>query len=279
MTPLISPEALRERSDIVLLDARSGADVAERFIARRLAGARHVDLERDLSAPGRDAAVGGRHPLPAPAAFSATLGRLGLTPESHVVVYDDQGGGNAAARCWWMLRAVGHAAVQVLDGGLDAAIGAGLPTASGPPEALTPAPPYPLDGYASPRLDADAVATALQDPARVGLDARAAARFRGEMDPYDPRPGHIPGTRSAPWTDNLDGGGRLLSPEALRARYAPLVGDRRGSDIVASCGSGVTACHILLALEVAGYGLGALYVGSFSEWTRQGRPVERGADG
>lgn len=274
MDPIIAPAELRPRlADVSLFDARGGPDAAARYADGHLEGAPHVQLDRDLSRVTDDAARGGRHPLPPPAAFAATLGRLGITPETHVVIYDDLGGANAASRFWWMLRAAGHARVQVLDGGLQAAVAAGWPVSTAP-VSVAPAAEYPLSTWpADATVDADAYAAIVTDPAWLAIDARAPARYCGREESFDPNPGHVPGAVNVFFKENLDPAGRFLPPAALAAKYRALLGDRPSERIVLQCGSGVTACHTLLALERAGLAGAKLYVGSFSEWTRQGRPV------
>lgn len=267
--------AERQDPTLVLLDARSGPDRRERFLASRLRGARFVDLDADLARIG-DPARGGRHPLPPPTDFAATLGRLGVGPASRVVVYDDRDGANAAARAWWMLRAIGHRDVAVLDGGLAAAREAGLALESGPAGLTPDAPPYPARAYGWPLVTIDEVDARRLEPGTRILDARDARRFRGEVEPFDPVAGHVPGAISAPYAEGLDERGRMRSPEALRERFAALLGGVPPSRVIVHCGSGVTACHTLLQLELAGVGGAALWVGSWSEWCRQDRPVGRG---
>ncbi len=269
MDPVCDPA--RIGADALLWDARLGPDARARFEARRLEGAVFVDVERDLSGDASDPARGGRHPLPPLAAWRQTLGRLGVTPGRRVVVYDDASGAKAAARAWWMLRASGHAEAQVLDGGLDAAIAAGWPPASGASAPMEAAPAYPVDAWTWPVVDADEVDRRRRDPEACVLDVRAGARFRGELEPYDPPAGHIAGAVNLPLEANLDGS-RFKSADALRAQYEELLAGRAASSLAVSCGSGVTACHTLLALERAGLQGAALYVGSYSEWSRQGRP-------
>ncbi|MEM1414663.1 MAG: sulfurtransferase [Myxococcota bacterium] len=271
MGPLIRPEALAARLGslgAVVLDVRMGKDARARYDAGHLAGALFVDVEADLSGDARDARRGGRHPLPSIQAFSATLGRWGIGPDVPVVCVDDAAGAKAAARAWWMLRAVGHADVAVLDGGLAAAEEAGFALVS-EPGVPVPRAPYPATAWGLPLVTQDAVAARGERPL---VDVRAAERYRGEVEPYDPVPGHIPGAVSRPLTDALGPDGRFLDPETLRARYAELGG------AIFSCGSGITACHSLLALDVAGLPLAeaALYVGSYSEWCRGDRPVATG---
>jgi thiosulfate/3-mercaptopyruvate sulfurtransferase len=277
-SPLVSPEALSTElgaADLVLLDARAGADARERFLAQHLRGARFVSGDHELAQPG-DPAHGGRHPLPPLDVFASTLARLGIGASSRVVVYDDKNGTNPAARAWWMLRAVGIDA-RVLDGGLAAAIAAGLPTESGETP-IPPAAPMTLAAWKRPTVDVARIDAVSAAPSVPVLDARSLARHRGDADPFDPRPGHIPHTTSAPHESSLDANGRMLAPDALRARFDALLGSHAPAEAIVYCGSGVTACHLLLAMEHAGLPGASLYVGSFSEWTRSGRPVATGTN-
>ena len=245
------------------------------YAAGHLPGARFASIDRDLS--DKTAAANGnfrgRHPLPERAAFIATLRTWGIDDATQVVAYDAQGG-MFAARLWWMLRWVGHAAVAVLDGGLPAWVTAG--------QALSTAPgtiAHPGNISAQPSLvttvsAADILAT-LDSAKRTVVDARAADRFRGENETLDPVGGHIPGARNRFFKDNLDPDGRFKSAEALRAGFAGVIAEPMNA--VMQCGSGVTACHNLLALEIAGLPGAALYPGSWSEWCADGtRPVARG---
>jgi thiosulfate/3-mercaptopyruvate sulfurtransferase len=280
LPPVVDPNELRApaaRAHLVLVDARSGPDARRRYAERHLEGALYVDLEQDLASQPADPTRGGRHPLPDPAAFAWVLGRLGVGPGIRVVVYDDKGGANAAARFWWMTRAAGHREVQVLDGGLEAGIAAGIPIGTRaplPPERR----PYLFDRWTLPTADADEVAEAARDPRRLVIDARDPARYRGESDPFDPVPGHIPGAINVPFAGNLGHDGKFLPPNELAARYRALLGDRDPAQVIVHCGSGVTACHTLLAMAHAGIEGPKLYVGSWSEWCRSGRPVARGSD-
>jgi len=280
-TPLLEPEDLARwlvepelaGAPIRLLDARAGAAGLEAYETGHVTGALHVDLERDLSAVGADPALGGRHPLPPIERWCERLGQLGITPRHHVVIYDAVGGANAAARAWWLLRAVGHQAVSVLDGGWQAAERAGLPIDSEAPW-VSEVDPYPVDGWQLPTLDIEQVDAARQDARCRVVDVRSARRYRGEIEPFDPIAGHIPGAINLPYERTLGPEGRMLAPEALRTHFAPLEAVP-AERIVVHCGSGVTACHTLLAMEAAGFELPALYVGSWSEWCRADRPLAR----
>ncbi|BDU68505.1 thiosulfate sulfurtransferase [Geothrix oryzae] len=274
--PILSASDLRLRlPGVRLLDARQ--DSAD-YAAGHLPGALHADLNRHLSTatdPGHDPARGGRHPLPPLARFAAQVGAWGIDPGTEVVVYDASGGGNAAARLWWMLRALGHERVFVLDGGLQAAVETGLTVTVEVP-AVASLGLYPAERWALPLADAEAVDAIRQDPTRRLLDVRSAERWRGENETLDPVPGHIPGSLNLSWTDNLGPGGRFKSPGDLRAQYQALLGGVPPGRLTVHCGSGVTACHTLLALEVAGLSGASLYVGSWSEWCRSGRERARG---
>ncbi|HMM53812.1 MAG TPA: sulfurtransferase [Candidatus Desulfobacillus sp.] len=238
----------------------------------RIPGALYAHLERDLSGPitGKT----GRHPLPDPDRFAARLGEWGVGNDSQVVAYDDAGG-TYAARLWWMLRWLGHDAVALLDGGIDAWEAAGFETGD--------VSPTPVPTVFVPRLRPQmAVDLAfMTEPAKSGavflLDARNAQRFRGENETLDPVAGHIPGSVNRFFMDNLQADRRFKPAEALRAEYEALLGDRGAGEVVHSCGSGVTACHNLLAMEVAGLSGSRLYPGSWSEWCADpSRPVATG---
>ena len=241
----------------------------DRYQAGHVPGAAFVDLDRALAAePGQR----GRHPLPDPDTFAAAMRAAGVSAGRPVVVYDDAGA-TIAARAWWLLRDHGHADVSVLDGGLPAWIAAGRPLHTGSESAADG------DFSASPGHMATLDVTSAAALARDGvlLDARLPERFRGDVEPVDPAAGHIPGARNRSTRDNVDDGGRFRDPGELRAAFAA-VGARPGVTVGAYCGSGVTAAHEVLALELAGIPA-ALYPGSWSEWCADpARPVATGAD-
>lgn len=278
MTPIITPHELlllQQTRDFVLIDARAGADAAQKHERQHLEGALFVDLERDLAAPTDRPQEGGRHPLPPVERFAQTLGRLGITPTSHVIVYDDKAGANAAARFWWMLKAVGHKAVQVVEGGFDAAVAAGYPTRYGavPPSAAAP---YPVSGWQLPVATIEEVEKAAADPAYLVIDVRDAYRYRGESEPIDPVAGHIPGAVNIPFASNLNELGDFREPGQLRKQYEKALGTHSADHVIVHCGSGVTACHTALAMAYAGMEIPKLYVGSWGEWCRTERPIARG---
>ena len=265
MSPLIPVEELRDALDeLVLLDVRystGGPHGLEEYRRGHVPGAAYVDLDRDLAGPP---GAGGRHPLPEPAVLQQAMRRVGVSGDRPVVVYDDWGG-RAAARAWWLLRFCGHPDVRVLDGGLGAwtAAGGGLQDGD-----VVPAPgTFVARPGQLPVVEAD-------DVPRVGVlvDARAPERYRGQVEPVDPVAGHIPGAVNVPTTSNLGPDGRFRAPDELAEVYGA-VGAVAGADVAAYCGSGVTAAHDVLALELAGV-RAALYVGSWSGWiTDPSRPV------
>jgi thiosulfate/3-mercaptopyruvate sulfurtransferase len=236
-----------------------------------LPGSHYLHLDEHLS--GAKTGRNGRHPLPQRAAFAATLGRLGITPQTQVIALDRQGG-LYAARLWWMLRWIGHEAVAVLDGGVTAWLAAGGTLATTPP-APAEAPPYPERPSLAPAIDADTLATRL-GAVRL-IDARAAERFRGDVEPLDAVAGHIPGALNRFFKDNLAADGRFKPADQLRDAFTALLAGRPATEVVHQCGSGVTACHNLLAMEHAGLAGSALYPGSWSEWSSQPeRPIASG---
>lgn len=280
-TTLVDVEALaRQLGDpqlrlvdarFVLADPEAGRTA---YAQSHLPGAVYVDLNRDLSDLSRTGQ--GRHPLPSDTAFTRRLGELGIAPQTQVVVYDAGDGSMAAARFWWMLKLLGHEAVAVLDGGLQAWREHALPETDAAVK-VAPQAAYPA------RFDTGRIADAAEVLARLSadsgwlIDARAPERFRGEVEPIDPVAGHVPGAVNRPYASHLRAG-RFLPAEELRESFAPLLKLHRAGDLVLMCGSGVTACHLLLALEHAGVRGARVFAGSWSGWISDpARPVERGA--
>ena len=246
------------------------------YAASHIAGAVRADLDRHLSAKGApDAASGGRHPLPAREAFAAWLGSVGFRPDMQAVVYDRQGV-NYCGRLWWMLKWAGHEAVAVLDGGLQAWQAAEGAMTTGAAAELH-ASNYPLARVLTALVDTNTVASLLARPSQTLLDARAAPRFRGEIERLDPVAGHIPGALNRPFADNLGPDGCFKPAAQLRAEFDALLAGRDPASVVHHCGSGVSAVPNLIAMEVAGLGRAALYAGSWSEWCSDPqRPVAQG---
>lgn len=269
-SPIISTSELHDllaSGDVTVLDVRyrmGGPPGPAEYAAGHVPGAAYVDLDEDLaSAPG----AGGRHPMPEPEVFVAAMRRAGVSASRQVVVYDDWAG-HAAARAWWLLRHYGHPSVRVLDGGWSAWVSSGGAVSTA---AVSPT-PGDFDGRpgAMPVVEASGVLDV-----DVLVDARAPERYRGETEPIDPVAGHVPGAVNVPTAANLDEAGRFRPADELRSAYA-VVGAVPGADVAAYCGSGVTACHDILAMELAGVSA-ALYPGSWSGWISDPeRPVETG---
>jgi thiosulfate/3-mercaptopyruvate sulfurtransferase len=254
------------RFDLANADAGRAA-----YMAGHIPGAVFASMEHDLAAPRSPGT--GRHPLPSPGEFAGVLGRWGFTAASRVVAYD-QAGGAGAARLWWMLRARGHAPVQVLDGGWAAWVADGGAVSTAVP-AITPTRVPELEFGGIVGTAEVAAGLARRDMALV--DARAPERFSGRSETVDPVAGHVPGALNHPYADNLDAQQRWLAPAELRRRWAPRFAEAANRPMVMMCGSGVTACHNLLALELAGHHGARLYAGSWSEWiTDPARPVATG---
>ncbi|MCF7749852.1 sulfurtransferase [Bacillus subtilis subsp. subtilis] len=253
-----------------LADPHSGAQA---YAHAHLPGALHADLNCDLADLAKQGH--GRHPLPDSDAFAATLGRWGIRADTQVVVYDAGDGSMAAARLWWLLRLIGHTRVAVLDGGLAAWQAAGLPLTAEVP-VIEPAPAYPGQFDRRGIATVDEVASRLKHAPGWLLDARAGERFRGEVEPLDPVAGHVPGAVNRPFALNV-ADGRLRPAADLRAALQPLIGTHAPDQVVVMCGSGVTACHLLLAMETAGLHGARLYADSWSGWVSDAsRPVATG---
>ena len=283
MKPIITATELSEifnQENLVILDARTGKDARENYLQNHIKGARFIDLDKDLAEIGEDAAFGGRHPLPKISKFAETLQNLGISEDSHIVVYDTSNGANAAARCWWMLKSFGIEKVQVLSGGFQTAEKAGIPLKSG--EEIFEKTSFILkENWSWPTSTLEEVEKEISENSAIVIDVRDAYRYRGESEPIDLVAGHIPGAINIPFSENLDENGAFLPPEILREKYQQLLKDKP-EKLIIHCGSGVTACHTILALDYAGLVTlsGAevpnLYVGSWSEWSRrEGKEIAR----
>jgi len=278
-TTIISTEELETHladPDLVICDVRhdlSKPDTwgREQYAAGHIPGAIFVHLDTDLSAPKNGA--NGRHPLPTPERAAATFGRLGIARGRQVVAYD-QGGGAYAARLWWMLRWLGFGSVAVLDGGYAKWSAEGRVVST---DVTEPTPAHFDIERVTPTVNATGVMASIPRQGLLIVDARAPERFRGEKEPFDPVAGHIPGARNRPHTDNLNADGTFKHPSFLRAEFGALLEGASHEQVVHQCGSGVTACHNILAMELAGMAGTRLYPGSWSEWCADpARPVEVG---
>jgi len=276
MLPIISPTELKNLSteNLITLDARVGKDVHQNYLDKHIKGARFIDLDKDLAEIGEDAAFGGRHPLPDVEKFARALSNLGIPEDSHIVIYDDKNGSNAAARAWWMLKSFGFEKVQVLDGGFQAAETEGLEFSSGE-ETFEKAELIKKDNWILPTSNLETVENELVNYSTTVIDVRDAYRYKGESEPIDLVAGHIPGAINIPFSENLDENGNFLKPEILKEKYSKLLPDKP-QNLIIHCGSGVTACHTILALDYAGFKIPNLYVGSWSEWSRrEGKEIAR----
>lgn len=279
-TTLLTAETLQAHitdPDWIVFDVRHDlGDLAAGRLAHaagHIPGALFLHMDEDLSAA--KTGLNGRHPLPDRAAFATRLAQLGVNISSQVVVYDAQGG-MTAARLWWMLRWLGHEAVAMLDGGLPAwqALGSALETT---PPGARPAGDLQLQTSLVATVSAAEVLANLDTQARLVIDARGPDRFRGENETMDPVGGHIPGARNRCFRDNLQADNRFKPADILRREFAAVLQDTPAGKVIAQCGSGVTACHNLLALQIAGLPGAALYPGSWSEWCSDpARPVATG---
>lgn len=273
--PIIEASALLElyqHDNVVIVDASNEKNAKANYDTKHLEGAVFVDLNSQLAAIKDDVAIGGRHPLPETERFAATLSQLGIAAESHVIIYDHKNGSNAAARLWWMLKSAGHKKVQVLNGGIQAAEKVRIPISSNTSTIKSTA-SYTIDDWQLPTATIDEVEKVAQSKDHIVIDVRDAERYHGVTEPIDLIAGHIPGAINIPFIENLDNEGLFLSPEELQIKYKKIFGDMSSENIIVHCGSGVTACHSLLAIAHAGLEIPKLYVGSWSEWSRNNKPI------
>lgn len=261
---LVTAQWVKEHfTEVIICDVIAGPNAHSMYSKEHVEGACWVDLETQLSAPYEDASILGRHPLPTPENFAHALGTSGISPNSMVVLYDRSCGIMAAARMWWMMRAIGHQKVAVVDGGYEALKDIGLPIASGQLDPIRTTYSSPVSQYQWPLVDMEEITPAVAS-GKCLVDVRTAERYEGVEEPIDPVAGHIPGAINMPLTEVISGG-QFLSFEALQLHFHPL----KNKEVIVHCGSGVTACHTILALVHAGYPVPALYNGSWSQWCRK----------
>ena len=272
MSPIISVQELvtiQNEGNLVLIDASNAKNAFERYQEKHLNKAIFVDLNTQLAAIEEDVSIGGRHPLPKVEDFIKTLETIGISNESHVVIYDFDNGTNAAARLWWMLKAIGHKKVQVLNGGFEEAEKVGFPinSISEPIEKRTYV--YENRDWQLPLITFEEVVKATKDSKFTIIDVRESRRYKGEFEPIDLVAGHIPSAINIPFQQNLDENGLFLPPNELKKIYENLFQKFDSGNIIVHCGSGVTACFTILAMVYAGFEVTKLYVGSWSEWSRR----------
>jgi thiosulfate/3-mercaptopyruvate sulfurtransferase len=275
LSPIIQVSDLNElfkRNELIILDVSNGKEAQSKYKQKHLDGAIFIDLNSQLADIKEDLSKGGRHPLPTTENFSKLLSTLGITPKTHIILYDDKSGANAAARMWWMLKSVGHEKVQVLNGGFQEAEKQSFPINSNPINS-TPTEEYKIENWKLPLVNLIEVEEVSGNNSKLIIDVRESVRYNGETEPIDLVPGHIPNAINIPFSTNLDENGLFLSPEILREKYKNIFNNKKSSEIIVHCGSGVTACHTLLAMDYAGFEIPKLYVGSWSEWSRNSKPI------
>lgn len=278
ITPIIEVEELLKiyrNPDVMIFDVSNGVHAKENYEAEHLDGAFFVDLNTQLADIKNDLSIGGRHPLPQAETFATTLTDLGISKDMHIVIYDDKNGSNASARFWWMLKSFGHEKVQILNGGLHHAKKSHFPLSSKAEKPKSTTERYPISSWNLPTVEIDEVERVSQNPDYMVIDVRDRERFDGKTEPIDLIAGHIPGAINIPFTENLDQNGLFLPPHQLKSKYEIKFRDINPGNIIIHCGSGVTACHTLLALDYAGMEIPKLYVGSWSEWSRNNKEIEK----
>ncbi|MEC5157592.1 sulfurtransferase [Chryseobacterium sp. MP_3.2] len=274
ISPIISAEELQDlnNENLVIIDAGSGDAAFENYQKEHLENALYVDLNKDLADIPENAKNGGRHPLPSLEKFAALLQRLGIAENSHVIVYDDKNAANAAARFWWMLRSAGIENVQVLDGGFQSAKAKGLSLELKISDAKK-LEKLSLKEWKLPLVDINFIAEHAGNPDFVVIDVREKDRYEGKSEPIDEIAGHVPGAINIPFKENLNEDGTFKDPKILHQKYAEVLKNIPSEKIAIHCGSGVTACHTLLALDYAGFKIPNLYIGSWSEWSRNEKKI------
>ncbi|MCO6175746.1 sulfurtransferase [Flavobacterium sp. NRK F10] len=277
MNPIIKVQELQEFSekekDLVIVDVSNGKEARYNYEKKHLDKAIFVDLNSQLADIKDNFSQGGRHPLPKIEDFSEILGKIGISKHTHVVIYDDKNGANAAARFWWMLKAAGHKKVQVLDGGIQKAEQSGYPVNNHKVQPV-PVADYPFTKWELPLVEMDEI----RKTNDLIIDVREENRYLGISEPIDQIAGHIPGAVNFPFPENLNPDGTFLTPVQLKEKYTKLLKGRSIEHVIVHCGSGVTACHTILALDYAGLGNPKLYVGSWSEWSRNENKMATGAN-
>lgn len=276
ISPLISAQELlklqSEKVEVKLFDLTNGKNALQDYENQHLDNAVFVDINSQLADIKEDVSIGGRHPLLSIASFSKTLGKLEISKNAHVILYDRNNGANAAARFWWMLKAVGHEKVQVLDGGFQAAEKFGYPI-NDKKVTTQHVGDYPVEKWNLPLIEIEEVDKIKSNEDFLIIDVREEKRYSGINEPIDLIAGHIPGAVNIPFSENLDKKGCFLNQNQLREKYSKLFEKHKPENIVVHCGSGVTACHTILAIHYAGFDFPKLYVGSWSEWSRNDKEM------
>ncbi|SHJ67560.1 sulfurtransferase [Flavobacterium haoranii] len=276
ISPIISvaelQSLLQTKEEVLIFDVSNGKEAKENYEKKHLKNALFVDINSQLANIKENLAEGGRHPLPEIKDFAKVLGQLGISPATHVVVYDDKNGANAAARFWWMLKAVNHNKVQVLDGGLANAEKNNFPIDNEVVISKSVS-DYPVEKWVLPQVTIETIDKVKEQNDYVIVDVREESRYSGLTEPIDLIAGHIPGAINIPFVNNLDENGLFLEKEKLQQVYNKVLDAVKPENVIIHCGSGVTACHTILAMHYAGFEFPNLYVGSWSEWSRNNKEM------
>lgn len=278
ISPIIEVEMLLniyKDADVLIFDVSNSKNAKANYDAEHIEGALFIDLNTQLADIKSDVSIGGRHPLPKIETFAKTLTDLGISKDKHVIIYDDNNGSNAAARFWWMLKSVGHDKVQVLNGGLNHAKNANFPMSSKVEYINRTSESYQISNWNLPTIEINEVERISHNLNYLVVDVRTKERYEGKNEPIDLIAGHIPCAINIPFIENLDENGLFLKPDALRKIYEPIFKEIKTENIIVHCGSGVTACHTLLSLNYADMEIPKLYVGSWSEWSRNNKKIEK----
>ena len=278
ISPIIEVDELLKiykNSDVMIFDVSNSKNAKANYETEHLEGAFFVDLNTQLADIKNNLSDGGRHPLPKIETFAKTLTDIGISKDKHIIIYDDKNGSNASARFWWMLKSVGHEKVQVLNGGLNQAKENHFPLSPKTETIKRASAPYQIDKWELPTTEINEVESVSKNPNYLVVDVRDKERYEGKIEPIDLIAGHIPGAINIPFTENLDHNGLFITPNELRKKYKIQFGEIKSENIIVHCGSGVTACHTLLALDYAEMEIPKLYVGSWSEWSRNNKTIEK----
>lgn len=259
---------------VMIFDVSNSRNAKANYETEHIEGAYFIDLNTQLADIKTDFSEGGRHPLPIIETFAKTLTSLGITKNKHIVIYDDKNGSNASARFWWMLKSVGHEKVQVLNGGLNEAKKNNVPLSSKIENIQKLSEPYQIDNWNLPTIEINEVESISENPNYLIIDVRDRERYDGISEPIDLIAGHIPGAVNIPFTENIDENGKFHDQNILKNKYETIFRNFKIENIVVHCGSGVTACHTLLALAYAEMETPKLYVGSWSEWSRNNKKIK-----
>jgi len=279
LSPIINVDELKllvhKVTDVVIVDVSNEKNAKENYLQQHLDKAIFLDLNKDLADIKTDLALGGRHPLPQIANFLDLLSNIGISSDTRVIIYDHKNGANAAARFWWMMKSVGHKNVQVLDGGFQEAERKNYPVNNHLSIPKKVGNYITITDWQLPVVNLEEVDLASRNKDHLIIDVREKPRYDGEFEPIDLIAGHIPNAINIPFLDNLDEDGLFKAPEKLREKYQDIFNEFDNSQIIVHCGSGVTACHSLLAMSYAGLNIPKLYPGSWSEWSRNNKPIEK----